>query len=171
MEKTKYHGQFVKVTEEEIEGNIWERVYLKDGVIIFPLNENDEILMIEERRPHENHPIRLKFVTGQIDGDEDPLLTANRELQEEIGKKADNLETLLHKETSGTINNHLFQVLAYNLSDSKIPNPDGEDTIVSVKAFSIREIEDMFESETLPMNLSYFGFLKVKKWLKNKKAP
>ncbi len=168
MENTKYSGKFIKVTEQEIDGAIWERVYLKDGVIIFPITDDGKVIMIEEKRPHEKNPIRLKFVTGQIDNDDDPILTANRELQEEIGKKAKTIEILLKKETTGTVNSKLYQLIALNLIDSKLPNPDGEDTIVSIKAYSIAEIDKMFETEKLPWNMSYFGFLKVKEYLLKK---
>ena len=81
MEITKYEGKFIKVTEQEIDGAIWERAYIQSGVQVFPITSEGKIILIEERRPHEVNPIRLKFVTGLMDKEgEDPLKTANREL-------------------------------------------------------------------------------------------
>ncbi len=163
MEEIKYQGKFIKVTEETIDGNVWERAYLKSGVQVFPITDEGKILMIEEKRPHEKNPIRLKFVTGQLDQDgDDPLETANREMQEEIGYRAGKLEILTHRETTGTINNHFYQVVARDLEPSKIPNPDGEDTIVSIKGYSIEEIEQMLFDEKLPWSMGALGIMKLK---------
>jgi 8-oxo-dGTP pyrophosphatase MutT (NUDIX family) len=169
MEKTKYEGKFIKVTEEQIENNTWERVYLSDGVQVFPITSEGKIKMIEERRPHEKNPIRLKFVTGLMDNSEDPLKTANREMQEEIGFKAEHLEILIHRESSGTVNNNFYQIIATGLSESKIPNPDGEDTIVSIKEYSISEIENLLEEEKLPWSMGALGIFKLKKLIESGK--
>ena len=162
MEETKYSGKFIRVTEEVISEQTWERVYLKDGVIVFPINSEGKILMIEELRPHEQKPIRLKFVTGLKDmPSEDPIVTANREMQEEIGYRAENLEIILHRQSSGTINNHLYQVVATGLIPSKIPNPDGEGTILSIKPFSIEEIKEMLEEGKLAWSIGILGLFKL----------
>lgn len=167
MEKVVYRGKFVKVTEEVIGENTWERVYLQDGVQVFPMNSQGKIALIEEKRPHEKNPIRLKFVTGLMDQpNEDPLITANREMQEEIGYKAKSLQIILHRESSGTINNHFYQILATHLTPSKIPNPDGEDTILSVNFYTIKEIEDFLATDKLPWSMGALGILKLKKMLR-----
>lgn len=168
MEETKYEGKFIKVTEELIEGAVWERVYLSDGVMIFPLTEDHKIYMIEERRPHEKNPIRFKFVTGLMDEGEDPLVTANREMQEEIGLKAEHLELILHRESTGTVNNNFYQILATGLSESKLPNPDGENTIVSVRAYSIDEILGFLDSGKLDWSMGALGVFKIKQLLERK---
>lgn len=168
MEVKKYNGAFVQVTEEEINGAIWERVYLKSGVQVFPMTEDKKIYLIEEKRPHEKNPIRLKFVTGLMDKEgEDPLETANREMQEEIGYKANKLEIINHRHASGTINNHFYQILATDLVPSKIPNPDGEDTIVSIKAYTIDEIFKLLDSGQLDWSMGALGIFKIQRLLAN----
>ncbi|MAX66685.1 MAG: NUDIX hydrolase [Bacteriovoracaceae bacterium] len=167
MEETKYQGKFVKVTEELIEGETWERVYLNDGVEIFPITKEKKIILIKERRPHEKNKIRLKFVTGLIDNNEDPFLTANREMQEEIGLKAQNLTLLMHRESTGTINNNYYQFIATGLIPSKFPNPDGEDSIISYQAYSIDKIEEFFETGVISWGMSALAILRIKKMLEN----
>jgi ADP-ribose pyrophosphatase len=163
MEETKYNGKFIQVTEEKIEGAIWERVYLNDGVQVFPITDEGKIILIEEKRPHEKHPIRLKFVTGLMDKKgEDPLETAQREMQEEIGYEAEKLELLLHRESSGTINNNFYQIIATGLNKSKIPNPDGEDTIVSIKAYTVNEIFELLETNKLPWSMGALAIYRIK---------
>lgn len=164
MEVKKYEGAFIQVTEEEINGAIWERAYLKSGVQVFPMTEDRKIYMIEERRPHEKNPIRLKFVTGLMDKEgEDPLATANREMQEEIGFKATDMTIINHREASGTINNHFYQVLAKGLIPSKIPNPDGEETIVSINAYSIDEIFSFLDQGKLPWSMGALGLVIIQR--------
>ena len=160
------------MTEELIEGAVWERVYLNDGVQIFPINEKGEIYLIEEKRPHERYPTRLKFVTGLMDqSDEDPLITANREMQEEIGFRADHLELLNHRISSGTLNNNFYQVIATKLHVSKLPNPDGEDTIVSIKAYSVEEILKLIEQTKLPWDMGALAILRIKDKLSHNLIP
>lgn len=170
MEKTKYSGKFIQVTEEYIDGINWERVYLSDGVMVFPITKEGLIYLIEEKRPHEKNPIRLKFVTGLMDKKgEDPLQTANREMQEEIGIKANNLEILLHRESTGTVNNNFYQIIATDLEHSKLPNPDGEDTIVSIKKFTVDQIINLLNEEKLPWSMGALGIFKIKELIKSKK--
>lgn len=170
MEEIKYQGKFIKVTEEEIENVTWERVYLSNGVQVFPITSNGKILMIEEKRPHETPPRRLKFVTGLMDGEEDPIETANREMQEEIGFKANHLEVLIHRKTTGTVNNDFYQIIATGLEESKIPNPDGEDSIISIKEYSIEEIENLLDDEKLPWSMGALGIFKLKNLIKKGKV-
>lgn len=165
MEETKYSGKFIRVTEELIDNAVWERVYLKDGVMVFPLTEDNRIYMIEERRPHEKNPIRFKFVTGLMDEGEDPLETANREMQEEIGLKAESLTILMHRQSSGTINNNFYQVIAKSLIPSKIPNPDGEETIVSVNAYSIVQILDFLDNGELDWSMGALGVIRIQRMI------
>jgi len=166
MEETKYSGNFVKVTEEKIDSNIWEKVYLQDAVQVFPITEDGKVYLIEEKRPHELTLIRLKFVTGLMDKpNEDPLETAHRELQEEIGLKANEYSIINHSKRTGTINQNFYQIVARGLSSSKIPNPDGEDTIVSVKAYSTSEIIELFETKRIQWDLSALMIMKIQKAL------
>ena len=165
MEVTKYQGKFIKVTEEEIAGTVWERVYLSDGVMVFPLTEDNKIYMIEESRPHEENPVRFKFVTGLMDPGEDPIETANREMQEEIGFMAKELKLLTHRKSTGTVNNNFYQIIAKGLIESKIPNPDGEETILSIKAYSIDEIFNFLHTGKLEWSMGALGVLRIKHML------
>lgn len=161
MEKTVYKGQFIEVKEQLIEGHTWEKVFLPDSLVVFPLTTENEIIMIEERRPHEKNPIRLKFVTGHIEIGEDPAISANREMQEEIGYKANHIEEILLHHSTGTINSKFYYFLAKDLELSKLPNPDGEDMIVSIHKIKLEKIKEMLKSGELPWTLSTLGLFKV----------
>ena len=161
MEVKKYSGKFIQVTEEKIIDRIYERAYLPNGVIIFPFDNHGNLLLVVEKRPHENPPKRLKFISGHIESHEGVLDTANRELQEEIGFKAGELELIHHHTSTGTVNNDLYFVEAHNLEESKLPNPDGEDSIMAVKAMSLKTVKDKVFSGEIPISFPALGFFKL----------
>lgn len=162
MEKQVYKGQIIQVTEEVIGGINWERVYLPSGVIIFPINEKGQVLMVEEKRPHENPPVRIKPVSGILEVDKGSAEeNAQRELQEEIGFKAGKIENYWTMKSSGTVNSQQHFFVAHDLIPSKFPNPDGEDTIMSVKAFELEELKQMFLNDELRWSMSTLGFFRL----------
>ena len=109
MAKEVYKGNIVKVTEEKIDHITWERIYLPDGVIVFPITDEGKIILIEEKRPHENPPVRIKPVSGILEHDKGtPMENAQREMQEEIGLKAGKLELLWSQKGTGTVNHEQF---------------------------------------------------------------
>lgn len=140
MEKTVYDGKFIKVTEEEINGRTYERAYIIEPIILLPFNEKKELLIIKEKRYHEIPKIRWKLVTGVYEKDTSLEENVNRELQEEIGKKASKIKHYLTIKTTGTLNETKMYFIATGLTDSKIPNPDGEDTIIKVKPLSLEKV-------------------------------
>ena len=167
METEVFKGQIIRVTEEKIENINWERVYLPSGVIIFPINEKGEILMVEEKRPHENPSMRIKPVSGILELDKgSPEENAQREMQEEIGFKAGVLENFWTMKSSGTVNSVQYFYIARNLEISKLPNPDGEDTIMSVKAFSPDELMQMYLQDRIRWSMSTLGFFRLYEYLR-----
>lgn len=167
MEKEVYKGNIVRVTEEVIENINWERVYLPSGVIVFPINDQGQVLMVEEKRPHENPPYRIKPVSGILELDKGtPEENAQREMQEEIGYKAEVMENFWTMKSSGTINNIHYFYVARGLSASKLPNPDGEDTIMSIKAFDMEELMQKFLKDEIRWSMSTLGFFRLYQHLK-----
>lgn len=161
METVKYQGNFIKVSEEEIGGHTWERVYLSSGVVIFPFNKTGQLLIINEKRPHETLGQRYKFISGHLEQNEDVLETANRELQEEVGLKANYLEIFHEHHSNGTVNNSLYFVMAKDLVVSKLPNPDGEDSIIEQKYVKIEKLKEMLLTQQIPFSFSALGLFKL----------
>lgn len=167
MEKQIYNGKIIKVTEEEIDHIVWERAYLPDGVIIFPITDEGKILFIKEKRPHENPPFRLKPVSGILETEKgSPEENAMREMQEEIGQKARSLELLMTLKSSGTINNTQHFFIARGLSASKLPNPDGEETIMEIQAFTLEELFQKYMNDEIRWSMSTLGFWRLYHHLK-----
>lgn len=169
MQNEVYKGQIIRVTEEEINHTVWERCFVPDGVIIFPITKEGKIILIEEVRPHETPNVRLKPVSGILELDlGSPLENAQREMQEEIGYRAEKLTPLLTVNSSGTINSSQYFFVAEDLVKDKLPNPDGDDIILAQKEFSPSELEELVWEEKLKWSVSTLGIFKLLKFLKER---
>lgn len=169
MENEVYRGKIIRVTEEKIGDTTWERAYVPNGVIIFPITNEGKILLIEEVRPHENPKIRIKPVSGILETDKgSPEENAQREMQEEIGFKAGRMEKLMTLKGSGTINHEQHFFMAKDLTPSKLPNPDGEDVILGIKEFTPEELEEAIYSDNLRWSMSTLGIFRLLASLRSK---
>ena len=167
MEKEVYKGQIIRVTEEKIGNTVWERAYVPDGVIIFPITDQGRILLIEEKRPHETPNVRIKAVSGILESDKGtPEENAQREMQEEIGFKAEKLIPLMTLKGSGTVNSTQHFFIARGLIPSKLPNPDGEDVILSVIPFTPNELLDALMQDRLRWSTTALGIFRLIEHLK-----
>lgn len=164
MEKEVYRGQIIRVTEEVKEGITWERAYLPHGVIVFPITDEGKIILIEERRPHETPPVRIKPVSGILELDKGtPEENAQREMQEEIGLRAHTLEPLMTLSSSGTVNSSQYFFVARGLTPDKLPNPDGEDIVLRTIELTPDELEDMLMTDQLKWSHSTLGMFRLLK--------
>lgn len=162
MEKEVYKGGIIRVTEEKIGEIVWERAYLPHGVIIFPITDEGKIILINERRPHENPPERIKAVSGILEPEKgSPEENAQREMQEEIGFKASRMELLWHHSGTGTINSDQYFFIAKGLIPSKLPNPDGEETILGTMAYTPAELLEMLKTDKIRWSLSTLGIFRL----------
>lgn len=162
MEREVYKGQIVRVTEEKIDHINWERVYLPDGVIVFPITAEGKIILIKEKRPHENPPVRIKPVSGILERDKGtPAENANREMQEEIGYRAETMELLWSQKGTGTVNHEQFYFIARNLVHHKLPNPDGEEMIMGLVEFTPKELKNALLKEEIRWSMSTLGIFRL----------
>lgn len=166
MEKIVYQGNIVRVTEEQIENINWERIYLPDGVIVFPITNEGKIVLIREKRPHENPPVRIKPVSGILEHEKGtPAENAQREMQEEIGLKAGNMELLWSQKGTGTVNHEQYYFVATNLTYEKLPNPDGEETIMGTIEYTPEELLQALTTEEIRWSMSTLGIFRLLKRL------
>jgi 8-oxo-dGTP pyrophosphatase MutT (NUDIX family) len=161
MEKICYKGKFVKITEHTIGENVFERAYFLDGVTIIPIDSDGKIYFIREHRPHETPNERWKLVTGIYEHEYTFEENINRELQEELGYRAAVIERYFDLKTTGTINSRQHIVIARELTPSKIPNPDGEHSILEIKKFSLEEIIEKLMSKEFPTTLQSLGLFRL----------
>jgi len=164
-----YHGKYIQVKEEFIDGKIWEKAFFRPGIVIFPMTDTGKIILVKEKRPHESPSFRLKPVTGIFEPEFSIEENAQREMQEEVGKSAKNITLFLEMKSTGTVNNQQYFVYATGLNDKKIPNPDGEDSIQEIIEVSFEELDELIWSMKLPWGLSTLGIFKLLELKRNQK--
>jgi ADP-ribose pyrophosphatase len=162
MQRTVYKGNIITVTEEEIGGITWERAYLPSGVIIFPITDDGKIILIKERRPHETPNVRIKPVSGILEEKlGSPEENAQREMQEEIGFRAEKMELLMTLKGSGTVTHTQYFFVARGLVHSKLPNPDGEEVIEALVEYTPSELQKALKNEEIKWSMSTLGIFRL----------
>jgi 8-oxo-dGTP pyrophosphatase MutT (NUDIX family) len=112
-----------------------------DGVIIVPLTEHHEIVMIVEPSVTTRAPV-VGLPAGVIDLGETSLESANRELQEESGYKSEQLDYLGTLHPLSRHSNWKFDVyLGRKLVPSKMIGD--EDYEITIKKYRFEQIKDV----------------------------
>lgn len=133
--KDLFAGRVVQLHVDEIElanGKLTTREVAEhaDAVVVLPIDESGRALLVRQYR----YPIAqdlLEAPAGGIDPSEDPDEAAQRELQEEIGFKAGNLESLGGFWTApGFCTEYMYAFLARDLSPSVLEADDDEAIVV-----------------------------------------
>lgn len=100
-----------------------------DWVNIIPLTAEGNVIMIHQFR-HGTEEVTLEVPGGMVDGDEDPGISAERELLEETGYAADKVIRLGSVAPNPAfLNNHCHSFLAENVRRVASPQLDGSEDI------------------------------------------
>lgn len=151
-EKIKYDGIRFKVTQKIYEKENGKK-YIRDcvepgnAVVILPVTENNEIIFIKQQREVINK-IALELPAGMIDNGELPENAARRELEEEVGIKANYLEYLTEYFSScGYTNEKIYVYLAKEFSLGK-QHFDESEEILEIEKISIEKcMEKLVQNE------------------------
>lgn len=128
--KTVFQSKTFKVDQVEIERN--GKVFRKDiisrdpHVVILPLTDENEIYMIEQFRDVYKKTL-LELAAGYIEKDEDPLVGAKRELQEETGLTAKQWQHVTTINTSANMHSTIHIFLAKDLTLGTAQQEEDED--------------------------------------------
>jgi len=147
--KTVYQSRTFKVDTVEIERN--GKVFTKDiitrspHVMILPLTKENELYMIREYRDVYQKTL-LEVVAGYIEDNEDPLVGAKRELQEETGLTANNWKQLTTIHTSANMNSTIHVFLAKDLTEGPSHQEEDED-IALIKMPFEEAVKKVFDGE------------------------
>ena len=121
-------------------------VDLKPGVSVLAMDRHANVYLTEEFH-YAVGRVTLEVVSGGIDGDEDALQTARRELQEEIGITADSwLELGVCDPFTGSIRSPTRLYLARDLSFGDA-DPEGTEHIGCVKMPLAEAVEKALSGE------------------------
>ncbi len=144
-EKELFKTKIFTIKELELELDNGKRIKRQildkgDTSLIVPLNILNELILIKEYFPAIDE-YQLGLPKGRIDPGLDPLETANKELQEEIGFKAQKLEEIgIVTMSPGYITQKTHIFLATNLVESHLEGDEEEPLEIVIHPF------DKFES-------------------------
>jgi len=117
-----------------------EVVYHNGAVGILALKEDNIIIVEQYRTAIED--ILLEIPAGKIDGDEDPLECAHRELREETGYISEKMEYIGEIVTSVGFCNEIIKL--YCATDLKYVGDDrDEDEFLNVKEMPLGELREL----------------------------
>ena len=146
-----YKGRIINLTLDTIrEDSItYQReVILHHGsTVIVPLFADETVALVRQYR-HAAGKYLLELPAGSLEKDEDPEPAAHRELEEEIGVVAENLEKLSEFYVSpGFLSEKMHVFLATNLTE--VGQKLEEDELLSVEKLSLAEACDLIKQNKI----------------------
>ena len=133
------------------------------GVGIIALTEENEVIMVRQfRKPIEDSV--LEIPAGKLDDNEDPKVCAVRELKEETGYEAENMEFLLDFYSSpGFTDEKIHIYFATGLKGGKA-EPD-ENEYIDIEKYKIEDLVQMIKDNEIHDAKSIISILYVDKLL------
>lgn len=141
--KTVFQSKYFRVNQVEIsrDGKTFTKDIIEETpiVVVLPYTKIGEIYLALEYRDALGKSI-LNTIGGKIDKDEEPLISAKRELEEEVGLKAKVWKQIAIWERSATMQKKIYVFLATDIENAKM-KPDLDEQI-TLKKLSIGEALD-----------------------------
>ena len=170
-EEIKYSGKIFKIVQRKYL-NKNNEIYIRDGVlknsavVIIAKDNDDNIYFVKQVREIIGEET-LELPAGLIDENEEPTQTALRELEEEVGVKANKIEFLgEYYSSSGFTDEKVYAYYASDLSTGK-QNLDVDEDINSIEKISMEKCFEMlknneFKHASMIVALSLFFLKKIK---------
>jgi ADP-ribose pyrophosphatase len=137
------------------------------GAVVIPVKEDGKFIMVSQYRyPFEK--FMLEFPAGKLDDKEDPQICAVRELKEETGYTAGNIQKLGKISTTpGFCTEILHIYLAKDLTPGMYNREEGEYGM-EIKEYTFGEVEEKISRGEIIDSKSISGFYMASKLLLNK---
>ena len=127
------------------------------AVAIVPINDDSEVILVRQYRYPAGQRL-LEVPAGTLEPDESPDVTAQRELQEEIGFASRNLRALGGFYASpGFCTEFIYLYLARDLVPSKLPEDEDED--INVEPVPLSRVDQLIRHGEIQDGKSIAGLL------------
>ncbi|MFT6268153.1 MAG: ADP-ribose diphosphatase [Alphaproteobacteria bacterium] len=138
----------------------------RGAVMVVPLTNDNHMLLIREYSAG-THSYQLGFPKGLIDPGETPVEAGNRELQEEVGFKAEQFSPLKELAMAPTFfDAHMHVLIAEHLTESRLEGDEPEP--LEVIKWSIDNIDELLQQEDFCEARSVAALLLLDRWRKAK---
>ncbi|NLK44674.1 MAG: NUDIX hydrolase [Tissierellia bacterium] len=136
------------------------------GVAVIPIVDNDSLILVKQYRKAVEKFL-LEIPAGKVEINEEPRVTAIRELKEETGYSTDKMEYLMEFYTSpGFTNEKIYLFLATDLVKGEASPDTGE--FIEVEKFKIDALIKMIERGEIIDSKTIIGINLAKKYLDDK---
>ena len=155
-----YRNSFLHIHEDDVllpDGSESKRIVVTHvgAVNVIALTEEKELLLVRQYR----YPLTTETIetpAGKLEPDEEPIITAKRELEEETGYTCESLELIgKHASVPGFSNETIHHYLASNLTllEIAVDNDEGEFTelltATKTQAHQMVETGEIFDLKTV----------------------
>ena len=167
-----FDGKVVKLFVDDIElpngkGAFREVVRHPGAVCVIPITDDGEVIMVKQFR-YPFASVLLEIPAGKLEIGEDPLDAVKRELEEESGVVADNIEFIgMTYTTVAFTDEKIYTYLATGLT-YKESHPD-EDEFLEVVKIPLDTLVNMVMSGEIKDSKTQVAILKAEKLLKEKR--
>lgn len=170
-EKTIFQNKVFQIKDIEVELNGKHKAFsiLEKGntALLVPITLNNEVVFIKEYFAAIDE-YQVALPKGRIEKGLNELETANKELQEEIGYKANKLTHIATLTMSpGYMTQKTFVYLAENLIKSKLEGD--EDNIDEILTYPLADFENLIDQEKLTESRMISALFLARKHLESKK--
>ncbi len=133
------------------------------AVVVVPMLDDETVLLVREYAAG-LHRYELGLVKGRIDAGETPLQAADRELKEEAGYGARQLDTLRALSLAPTYMSHQsWLVLARDLYPERLPGDEPEE--LEVVPWKLAELDQLMLREDFSEGRSLAALFIAREWL------
>lgn len=166
-----YEGKILNLRVETVE--LPDKKYSKreivehpGGVAVIPITEGGSIILVKQYRKAVEKFL-LEIPAGKLEINEEPRVTAIRELKEETGYSTDNMEYLMEFYTSpGFTNEKIYLFLATDLVEGEASPDSGE--FIEIEKYDIDLLIKMIERGEITDSKTIIGINLAKKYLDSK---
>lgn len=162
-EQPEFQGTLIRVSRVEFEGpdgHRFERdvVHHPGAVVVVPVTAEGRVLMVRQFRAAVGDEL-LEIPAGKRDVDgEDPEVTAQRELAEEVGRRAGRIELLARFYNSpGFTDEFSWLYLARDLSEVPLDRQGAEEQVMTVEEVALAAVPDLIRRGELVDAKSIIG--------------
>ena len=159
-----YRIDVVRARFEAPDGSTFEREIIRDKQVVAMvplLADGRSVLMVRQYRGAiDAEQLEIPAGLCDVDGEDDPLATARRELAEEAGKAAGSFDLLVQSYMSAGISDELVRIyLATGLTDVPDDRQGVEEEHMSVEEIALADVPAMIADGRLTDAKSIMGLL------------
>lgn len=157
----------VRATFEAPDGTTFERDVIRDKRVVacVPLLEDQRsvLLVRQYRGPIDRELLEIPAGLCDVEGEDDPAVTARRELVEEVGREADALELLatIHQ-SAGISDEHALIYLATGLREVPDDRQGVEEDHMTVEVFDLADLDEAIATGVLTDAKTLVGLLRTR---------